>query len=180
MRWFWIDKFLEFESGRRAVAVKNVALAEDHIDDYQPGHPVMPVTLVIEGLAQTGGLLVGEVNEFLERVVLAKVSRARFEFSPRPGDTLTYTATIDDIKEDGAFVSGTSYVGDRLQGEVQLCFAHLDRSNGAQGLFEPADFLRMLRCFRLFDVARKPDGSPVAIPARLLEAERIANAEGIV
>ena len=179
MRWFWIDKFIEFESGRQAKAVKNVALAEDHIDDFQPGYPIMPVPLVVEGLAQTGGLLVGEVNEFRERVVLAKVSRAKFEFSPRPGDTLTYTATIDDIKDDGAFISGTSYVGDRLQAEVQLCFAHLDDRHGSQELFEPADFLRMLRVFRLFDVGKNPDGSPIAIPERLLEAERIANAEGI-
>jgi len=179
MRWYWIDKFVEFESGHRAVAVKNVTLAEQHLHDYQPGFPMMPVTLVVEGLAQTGGLLVGEVNHFEERVVLAKVSHAKFHFSPRPGDTLRYTATIDDIKESGAFITGTSYVGDRLQGEVQLCFAHLDERNGGSGLFPPADFLRMLRVLGVFEVGCKGDGSPIDIPERLAEAERISNAEPV-
>ena len=49
MRWIWIDGFVEFESGRRASAVKNVTLAEEHLHDHFPGFPVMPATLIIEG-----------------------------------------------------------------------------------------------------------------------------------
>ena len=60
MRWIWIDRFVEFESGKRAVAIKNVTLAEDHLHDHFPGWPTMPNSLITEGLAQTGGLLVGE------------------------------------------------------------------------------------------------------------------------
>ena len=60
MRWYWIDKFVEFESGHRAVAVKNVTLAEQHLHDYQPGFPMMPVTLVVEGLAEPVVQLVHE------------------------------------------------------------------------------------------------------------------------
>src|SRR6202007_1984465 len=97
MRWIWIDKFIEFESGRRATAIKNVSLAEEHLHDHFPGAPLMPNSLVIEGIAQTGGLLVAEHFGFQERVVLAKVTQARFEFSASPGDTLTYRATIDEI-----------------------------------------------------------------------------------
>ena len=43
MRWYWIDRFLEFESGRYAKAVKNVSLAEDHLHDHFPGYPVSPI-----------------------------------------------------------------------------------------------------------------------------------------
>ena len=57
MRWIWIDRFVEFESGRRAVAIKNVSLAEEHLHDHFPGYPIMPNSLITEGLAQTGGLL---------------------------------------------------------------------------------------------------------------------------
>ena len=78
MRWIWIDKFVEFESGRRAVAVKNVTLAEEHLHDHFPGYPVMPPSLMIEGMAQTAGILVGEARNFSEKVILAKVKRATF------------------------------------------------------------------------------------------------------
>ena len=48
MRWYWIDRFLEFESGRRATAIKNVSLAEDHLHDHFPHYPMIPHSLVIE------------------------------------------------------------------------------------------------------------------------------------
>jgi len=108
MRWFWIDRFTEFESGRRATAIKNVSLAEEHLHDHFPGAPMMPNSLVIEGIAQTAGLLVGEHGGFEERVVLAKVARATFHFPAVPGDTLEYRVEIDDIHKDGAIASGTS------------------------------------------------------------------------
>ena len=63
MRWFWIDRFIEFESGSYAKSVKNVTLAEEHLHDHFPGFPVMPGSLMIEGLAQTGGILLDEINE---------------------------------------------------------------------------------------------------------------------
>lgn len=171
MRWFWIDKFTEFESGRRAAAVKNVSLVEEHLDDYLPGFPYMASSLIVEGLAQTGGLLVAEHGAFRERVVLAKIGRAEFHRPAVPGDQLVYHVEIDDIQPEGAIVSCTSHVGDELQAEVELFFAQLgDQFDG--DLFEPAGFLRMLRLFGLFEVGRKPDGSPIEIPAHLLEAER--------
>ena len=75
MRWIWIDKFLEFRSGQFARAIKNLTLAEEHLHDHFPGYPVMPASLIIEGLAQTGGILVGEAGGFAEKVVLAKIPR---------------------------------------------------------------------------------------------------------
>jgi len=56
MRWTWIDRFVSFESGKTATAVKNLSLAEDHLADHFPGFPVMPAPLILEGLAQTGGI----------------------------------------------------------------------------------------------------------------------------
>lgn len=170
MRWFWIDRFLEFESGRRAVALKRISVVEEQMDEYLPGLPVMPASLIIEGLAQTGGLLVGEHNQFLERVVLAKVTKAEFHFAARAGDTLIYTAVADDIRPTGALCRGTSHCEGQLQAEVELVFAHLDDRFPAE-LFVPADFLRMLRMWRLYEVGRSADGRPLAIPAHLLQAE---------
>jgi 3-hydroxyacyl-[acyl-carrier-protein] dehydratase len=170
MRWFWIDRFTEFESGRCATAVKNVSLAEDYLHDHFAGQAVMPNTLIIEGLAQTGGLLVGEKNEFKERVVLAKLSSAKFSRPAFPGDQLTYRAVVEDIREDGALVHCTSHVGEQLQAEVEMFFAHLDARQD-QSLFEPADFLAMLKMLRLYEVGKLADGRPLPVPAHLAAAE---------
>jgi len=172
MRWFWIDRFKQFESGRRAVAVKNISLAEEHLHDHFPGAPVMPNTLIIEGLAQTGGLLVAEHGGFEERVILAKIAKARFHFPAVPGDTLEYRTTIDDIQKDGAIVSGTSSVGDRLQGEVQLFFAHLNDASIAESLFDPANLLAMLQLLGVFKVGRDSQGGPLTVPKSLLNGSQ--------
>ncbi len=94
MRWIWIDKFLEFRSGQFARAIKNLTLAEEHLHDHFPGYPVMPASLIIEGLAQTGGILVGEAGGFAEKVVLAKIPRAEFYGVACAGDQLIYEVTL--------------------------------------------------------------------------------------
>ena len=55
MRWIWIDRIVEFQSGSFLKAIKNVSLAEEHLHDHFPGFPVMPASLITEGLAQSGG-----------------------------------------------------------------------------------------------------------------------------
>src|SRR5437763_1469825 len=106
MRWIWIDRFVEFESGKSAKALKNLSLAEDHFADHFPGYPVMPCSLMLEGLAQTGGILVGEVNDFREKVVLAKVPYARFHRDALAGQQLIYEVELLQISTDGASFQG--------------------------------------------------------------------------
>ena len=78
MRWMWIDAITEYEPDKRLVAVKNVSLSEEHVHDHfaateeDPAMPLMPNSLIVEGMAQTAGVLVGSVNAFREKVVLAK------------------------------------------------------------------------------------------------------------
>ena len=181
MRRYWIDRFEVFVRGQRAVAIKNVALSEEPFDGYSPGYPVMPASLIVEGMAQTAGLLIGEMDGFAQRVVLAKIGKAVFHFPAHPGDTLRYTATILDMKSDGAMATVTSHVahapgGQKLQGEVEFMFAFLDERFQSGPLFEPVDFVAMCRTFAMYDVGRTPDGQPIAIPAFYAEAERAAQA----
>lgn len=176
MRWYWIDRFLEFESGRQAKAVKNVSLAEDYLHDHFPAYPVLPKSLVIEGLAQTGGLLVCEYNHFREKVVLAKVMQARFYSEAIPGDSLIYTAKITNISRDGALVSGVSHKQGQLQAEVDMMFAHLGREHDS--LFDPDQFLRMMRMLGAYDVGRAADGSPLLPPTHLLDEAGACQAGG--
>jgi 3-hydroxyacyl-[acyl-carrier-protein] dehydratase len=128
MRWIWIDRFDAFESGKSATAVKNLSLAEDHFADHFPGYPVMPAPLILEGLAQTGGILVGDANGFTKNVILAKIPKATFHRDALAGETLTYTTTLLQMGEVGGLVAGTVRVGDELIAEAEIFFAHVDPS----------------------------------------------------
>jgi 3-hydroxyacyl-[acyl-carrier-protein] dehydratase len=128
MRWIWIDKFIEFESGKRAVAVKNVSLAEEHLHDHFPGFPVMPECLMIEAMAQTGGILVGEARQFKEKVILAKIKKAVFFDFVRPGDSLRLEANIESIAPEAASTGGKITRSDKLIAEIDLMFSHIDRN----------------------------------------------------
>src|SRR5690606_6710053 len=102
----WIDRVVLLEPRQKMVAVKNISMAEEHLHDHFPGQPLMPASLIIEGMAQTAGILVGHANGFKEKVVLAKVSKAEFSEEARPGFTLRYTATIQQMDAVGASTAG--------------------------------------------------------------------------
>lgn len=148
MRWMWIDRVLELEKGRRLVAIKHVSLSEEHMHDHfeadasrgWPALPIMPASLIIEGMAQTGGILVGHANGFREKVVLAKVSKVELEREAGPGHTLRYTAVIERMDEGGASVQGTVELMDhapgstpQMIGRVDLIFSHIDKNMGGMG-----------------------------------------------
>jgi len=128
MRWIWIDKFVQFESGRRAIAVKNVTLAEEHLHDHFPGFPVMPETLMIEAMAQTAGILVGQARGFQEKVILAKIKKAIFFDYVKPGDTLKLDAEIESITAEAAGTKGKITSSGKLIAEVDLMFSHIDKN----------------------------------------------------
>jgi len=132
MRWVWIDRFLEFHSGKSAKAVKNLSLAEDYFADHFPGYPVMPGSLILEGLAQTGGILVGQANDYRENVVLAKIPWARFHREVLAGEQLVYETVMLNLRPEGAAVQGRATVGDDLVVEAEIFFAHLDKSRSQQ------------------------------------------------
>jgi 3-hydroxyacyl-[acyl-carrier-protein] dehydratase len=140
MRWIWIDRFLEFHRGKSARAVKNLSLAEDFFADHFPGYPVMPAALILEGLAQTGGILVGEANDFREKVVLAKIPTARFHREAVAGEQLVYEVEIIHLRPEGAAVKGRVRAGDDLLAEAEIFFAHLDQSRSRQ-LFGDHNFV---------------------------------------
>lgn len=161
MRWIWIDRFIEFEPGKRAVAVKNVTLAEEHLHDQFPAYPIMPASLMIEGMAQTAGILVGEARQFAEKVILAKIRKASFSGLVRPGQQLRYEARIETITDQAAQTTGVIFCDGREFGQVDLLFSHID--NNMSGLNFPKenfvfteDFKSLLRMYR---AGLEPGGS---------------------
>ena len=128
MRWIWIDKFTEFTPRQSATAVKNVSLAEEHLHDLYPGFPIVPHSLIIEGMAQTSGILVGDARHFAEKVILARITRATFHRLVRPGETIAYNARIEQLSEQGASISGTVMSGSDKVADVELMFSHIDQN----------------------------------------------------
>jgi 3-hydroxyacyl-[acyl-carrier-protein] dehydratase len=128
MRWIWIDKFVEFNSGKNAVAIKNVTLAEEHLHDHFPGYPVMPESLCIEAMAQTAGILVGEAKKFQEKVILAKIKKAVFFDYVKPGDTIKLEAMIESIAPEAASTTGKITRSDKIIAEIDLMFSHIDQN----------------------------------------------------
>jgi len=140
MRWIWIDRIVELEHRQRCVALKNVSAAEDVVHDHfaatdtHPALPLMPNSLVIEGMAQTAGILVGHVERFREKVILAKIGRATFTADAAPGDTIRHTATLERFDASGASTSGVAELLDphtgeaRPMAEISLVFSHIDHN----------------------------------------------------
>lgn len=143
----WIDRVVELVERQRLVAVKHVSLAEEHLHDHfaestdpagrvlRPATPLMPASLIIEGMAQAGGILVGHAEGFREKVILAKVTRAELAREAIPGCTLRYTAEIRSFSDAGASVSGLVELAEPDQpgaftaiGAIELIFSHLDRN----------------------------------------------------
>lgn len=141
MRWLWIDRIVELVPRQRLVAIKNVSLAEEHLHDHfaaegdLPARPVMPASLIIEGMAQTAGILVGHAEDFREKVALAKITRAELHADALPGMTLRYTATLQNLDAVGASTAGVVELLDptapgspSIIGHVDLIFSHLDKN----------------------------------------------------
>src|SRR5438270_3549818 len=161
MRWIWIDRFVEFESGKSAKALKNLSLAEDHFADHFPGYPVMPCALMLEGLAQTGGILVGEANDFREKVVLAKIPSARFHRDVVAGEQLIYEVELLHLRPEGASVQGRVRVEGEVVVEAEIFFAHLDQSRSKQ-LFGDHNFVFSGELKHLLGLAKVVAQKPAA------------------
>ena len=169
MRWFWIDRFNEFVRGKQATAVKNISLAEEHLHDHFPGAALMPNSLIVEGMAQTAGLLIADALEFNRRVVLAKVAKAEFEYDAVPGDSILFRATIMELKPTGSLASVESVIVDekgkeRPQAKAELFFAHLEPGEGVPKLFEPEELLKWLDHMHIYDIGRDEAGNPLSRP----------------
>lgn len=161
MRWFWIDRFIEFESGKTARAVKNVTLAEEHLHDHFPGFPVMPGSLMLEGMAQTAGILLGETHDFEHIVILAKVPKVTFHSWACPGDTLIYTAELLEARPEGGMTRVTAHCGERLVAEAEIVFVHVDQNASANipASVDQKNFVFEMGLMSILDVGKAGTGA---------------------
>lgn len=133
MRYILIDRITSLEPPTSAKAVKCVALSDDLFADHFPGHPVLPGALILESLAQLGGVLVEATMRERGRndlhALLVGVEKARFNRMVRPGDKLDLEAQAITVVEDGGQVRGFARVDGELAAEAKLSFAFAKITN---------------------------------------------------
>lgn len=124
-----VDSIIEVERLKRITGVKAVTFNEWYFQGHFPGKPLMPAVLILEAMAQTGGLLLlMEVPDRENKVIyFAAVDGARFRRPVVPGDLLRLEMTVVNWRGDFCKLDGKAFVGDQLVAEAILMAKMVDR-----------------------------------------------------
>ena len=117
-----VDRIVAFEKGVKVVGVKNVTINEPFFQGHFPGHPIMPGVLILEAMAQVGGVyahLAGEVEEGKVPYFVG-IDEARVRKPVLPGDVLRLELNLASIKRGIYTFAGQAFVGDKLVAEAEL------------------------------------------------------------
>ncbi len=118
-----VDRIVEIEGTRRIVGLKNVTINEPFFQGHYPGEPIMPGVLIIEALAQIGGVLLSQELEHKGKVaVLLSLDKVKFRRSVRPGDQLLLEAETIRVRSTTGHVKGRARVGNELVAEADIKF----------------------------------------------------------
>ncbi|WP_457568956.1 3-hydroxyacyl-ACP dehydratase FabZ [Desulfurobacterium sp.] len=118
-----VDKIVEFEPKKRIVGIKNVTINEPFFIGHFPGHPIMPGVLIIEAMAQVGGILMLKSFEMKAGEVVIYfmgVDKARFRRPVRPGDQLKLVLEPIILKPSVSKMKGVAYVEDKVAAEAEI------------------------------------------------------------
>src|SRR6202451_4581937 len=117
-----IDRVLEITPKQRIVAIKNVTINEPFFQGHFPGYPIMPGVLVVEAMAQAGGIIMmAEMpNRHEKLVVFTGIERAKFRRPVTPGDQLRIEVEALSFRTREGRIEGRAYVGEKLACEATL------------------------------------------------------------
>ncbi|HWG35052.1 MAG TPA: bifunctional UDP-3-O-[3-hydroxymyristoyl] N-acetylglucosamine deacetylase/3-hydroxyacyl-ACP dehydratase [Gemmatimonadaceae bacterium] len=124
-----IDRILEIEGKQRIVGMKNVTINEPFFQGHFPGHPIMPGVLIIEAMAQVGGmLLMGGLEETEQKVVyFMSLDNVRFRKPVRPGDQIRFELDVIQIRGAVCKMRGVAKVDGELVAEAEMAAMVRDR-----------------------------------------------------
>jgi UDP-3-O-[3-hydroxymyristoyl] N-acetylglucosamine deacetylase / 3-hydroxyacyl-[acyl-carrier-protein] dehydratase len=117
-----VDRILELEPGKRVVGVKNVTINEPFFQGHFPGHPIMPGVLIIEAMAQVGGmLLLGAVPDPETKVVyFTSLNNVKWRRPVKPGDQLRFELNLLQVRGSMCKMSGVAKVDGELVAEAEM------------------------------------------------------------
>ncbi len=124
-----VDRIIDFEAGKRIVGIKNVTINEPFFQGHYPGHPVMPGVLIIEAMAQVGGLLLmEEVERPDEKVVyFMTMDNVKWRRPVTPGDTLVFELEMVQFRRHTCKMRGRGFVDGQLVAEADLMARIVDK-----------------------------------------------------
>jgi 3-hydroxyacyl-[acyl-carrier-protein] dehydratase len=134
-----IDRVIEFEPGKRLVAIKNVSINEPHFTGHFPGHPIMPGVLVIEAMAQAGAILMLQdmPDRHKKLAVFTGIERAKFRQQVTPGDQLRIEVEVLAFRSRAGKMESRAFVDGKMACEATLTCAIVPRK-GAEDSASPS------------------------------------------
>ncbi len=160
MRWDLIDRFVVLKKGERAFAEKKFTGGEDFFTEHHPGQPSVPEPLFLEMIAQTGGVLYGLGIGFKKEVILAKIEEARFPVSVRPPCRFQVEASLEEEREEGAWIFGSVRQEGSLVASAKILLVAIDTLGEAS----PGKVVfndRFLAHYDIWNVAKQSEGATV-------------------
>jgi len=122
-----VDRVVKLDSGKSIEAYKNITITEQVFQGHFPGHPIYPGVMIIEGMAQAGGILAFKSmdeagqNDTKDKVVyFMSIDKAKFRNPIKPGDKLVYKLNVLKHKSNIWVLEGKAYVDDKLTAEAEL------------------------------------------------------------
>lgn len=128
-----VDKVKSMEPNKEIVAYKNVSISEPVFQGHFPGHPIYPGVMILEGMAQAGGILALQSSGFSQEELKNKViyfmsiDKAKFRNPVKPGDRLEYRITVLKLRKNLIVLDGKAYVDDVLVSEAELKAMVMDK-----------------------------------------------------
>jgi 3-hydroxyacyl-[acyl-carrier-protein] dehydratase len=136
-----IDRIVEFEPTKRLVAIKNVTINEPFFQGHFPGYPIMPGVLVVEAMAQAGGIIMmAEMPNRLEKlVVFTGIERAKFRRPVTPGDQIRIEVEVLSFRPRNGKIEGKAFVDGKLACEAVLTCRVIARERGQRAHGDPLE-----------------------------------------
>ncbi|MEY3298535.1 MAG: 3-hydroxyacyl-[acyl-carrier-protein] dehydratase FabZ [Cyanobacteriota bacterium] len=123
-----VDRIIDYVPGQRATGIKNVTFNEPHFQGHFPGRPLMPGVLIVEAMAQVGGIVLTQIEGVEGLCVFAGIDKVRFRRPVVPGDQLIMTVELLAIKRQRfGKMAGRAEVDGQLACEGELMFSVVDR-----------------------------------------------------